>query len=302
MTAPTWPIDKFAFGIIREPMAVQGRRFTVEPNARFQEAVDLVFPMGLGQQLRWIHPPTIDRDPLNADGYAYSFNHPSTHDLILDQALALHDDLPDFLILLLGFLLGIKLHPAGLGGLRKMPLHRGMLVEFTATDADLVEALEAGIDFYVGASAEQRSLMYAALHWYLESLCYDHEFEMFAWQYTVLDNMHRLAGTLPGYAAPRLHADRPVSLGKFHGVPLPSVFTGQGSTSADRLATLRNEIVHEARFLGNPIGYTTSDESKQLLRHLIVFNSQLILKALGVRCAFAGENYAGAKMPLQVGP
>lgn len=297
-----FPDNEHAFGIIREAMAIHGRRFVIAPGGSFQAAIDWVQDH-FDTRLRWMHPDILDREPLHADGLAIQFDHRGTHILKLDSSLHQHHDLPDFLILLLGFLLGMKLHPAGLGGLRKIPLHRGMLVEFTVADTDLVEALEAGIDFHVGASAEQRSLMYAALHWYLESLCYDHEFEMFAWQYTVLDNMHKLAEkSLRPYVAGGGHSARPVNLATFHDVPLPAIFQDADPKKAGRLAALRNEMFHEARFLGSPIGYSTSDESKAILRHLIVFNSQLMLKALGIRCDFTSHVYAGAKVPLQVRP
>ena len=143
---------------------------------------------------------------------------------------------------------------------------------------------------------EVLSLANAAFHWYLASQSYHHAFEMFTFQYSVLDNAHKLTELLhPEYGAMRTtkHFQRPVSLSTFYDIPLPPIFqsTSIPSPNAKRLANSRNELVHEARWLGQPLGYTADTASWEMLMNLKHFNSQLLLGVLNIGCTFRSALY-----------
>jgi hypothetical protein len=74
----------------------------------------------------------------------------------------------------------------------------------------------------------------------------------------------------------------------FYGIPLPPNFedTQSGRPNAKRLTDVRNQLIHEARWGGQPLGYIADSASWDLLMNLKHFNSQLLLAVLGVECEF----------------
>jgi len=61
--------------------------------------------------------------------------------------------------------------------------------------------------------------------------------------------------------------------------------------NAKRLADARNALVHEARWLGQPLGYAADSGSWDLLQSVKHFNSQLLLGVLGIECKFRSTVY-----------
>jgi hypothetical protein len=128
---------------------------------------------------------------------------------------------------------------------------------------------------------------------------------MFTFQYSVLDNVHRLTELVSqAYRAMPLkgHAQRPANLSVFYSIPLPPEFQDGSSPTpnAKKLADLRNELVHEARWLGQPLGYTADSETWDMLMNLEHFNSQLLLAALGIECKFRSTLYSAQVHALDV--
>jgi len=129
----------------------------------------------------------------------------------------------DFLIMALGFLLGLKLNPAGMGHLHRTPRRVGYLVHFTNTGRDLEQAMRWVIAFFLAHENNRETLLLAdaAFHWYLTSQSYHHAFEIFSFQYSVLDNVHSLTKRLyHTYQPIGGHAQRAVSLAHFYDIPL----------------------------------------------------------------------------------
>jgi hypothetical protein len=127
-------------------------------------------------------------------------------------------------------------------------------------------------------------LTMAALHWYLTSQSYRHHFEQFAWQYTVLDNITKLASKINRKFSDR----RPSALASYYNVNFHIAFAdSKSSHKKDKaLRDCRAKLLHEALWCDEPIGYAVSQRSYAMLRSLTRFNSQLILATLGVKCKF----------------
>lgn len=296
-------LDRYAFGWIEEPWRYSGPGFEIFPVENYDQMVAEVVH-GAVISRDWIYPPAVDINPL-MHSPTIVFLTPSTHYLQIDANVD-HPGLSDFLILVLGFFLGLKLTPAGLGHMQRMARRRGLLVDFTDSGRDLEHAMRRAMLFFSSHRNDHEvlALTEAAFHWFLSSQSYNHAFEVFAWQYTVLDNVHRLTEILvPSYAAlGGGHAQRPVNLANQFRSPLPVNFVdpSRSMPNAAALARVRNELVHEARWLGQPLGFSANSDTWELLVQLKYFNSQLLLGLLGIECGFRQRAYSRQTEALDV--
>ena len=235
------------------------------------------------------------------------FELPNTHVLVTIND-SFDRELGEFLILVVGFMLGLRLTIEGTGHLTATPTKPGKLVGFTPTDSELLHGLTKAAHFWNSTDPDQRKLAFAAIHWYLVAQSYRHQYEQLVWGYTVLDNLHRLTKLrsrtyIDRFRKQETHGRRPECLADEYNIPLPLSFAGiakHGSTATNtgRLIKLRNELFHEARWLGEPIGYKSSDDAHEVLMNLRHFNSQLILGLLDIDCGFRAAVYCRAIHPL----
>ena len=65
---------------------------------------------------------------------------------------------------------------------------------------------------------------------------------------------------------------------------------------------MRNELVHEARWLGEPIGYSANADANELIQDLKHFNSQLILGFLAIECEFRRRENSRQIQALDLAP
>lgn len=298
-------LENNAFGWIEEPWSYQNQQISIRPVENFPQWVGHVTYTGISSD-DWIYPPIVQRMDQNVAGPTVRFMLPSTHYLSIDPALD-RPEMADFLILSLGFLLGLNLKPAGLGHLHRTARRMGYLVNFVPVGQDLEYAVNRVIRFFHMHEhhPDILSLATAALHWYLTSQSYHHSFEMFTFQYSVLDCVHKLSETLHSQyrgLEQKGHSQRPVRLSSFYRIPIPPPFgdPSVATPNAIGLAATRNELVHEARWLGQPLGYTADSRSWEMLMHLRHFNSQLILGVLGIECEFRSHLYSGQTQGLDV--
>jgi hypothetical protein len=285
--------NKYPFGWIESHLSCTTAEFQISPAQDFSKTLAIVIDEGIASD-KWIYPPIdkhFDQDVAAATG---RFELPPTHNLIIDASLD-RPGMANSLILILGFFLGLKLNPVGIGHLHKTPRRMGELVSFTSFGRDLERAMKHVIKFLHmhETHGEIRSLTEAAFHWYLVSQSYAHQFEEFGFQYSVLDNIHKISKLIyPTYSlaekARRGHIHRPIILSEHYNIPLPSIFEDGGAArpNAKKLTDARNALVHEARWLGKPLGYAVDDASHHLLSDLRYFNSQLLLAVLGIECSF----------------
>lgn len=259
--------------------------FEIRPVQRFTQAVDEVRRAGsLGPE--WFHPPVEHSSTEGVDLPCERFALPVTHCLTV-TGHAYDADQGDFLVLVLGFCLGLKLTPQGTGHLMATPWKERTLSPFYADKRDILVVLRHALNFWLSQPPEVRSLAFSAIHWHLTAHSYRQQHERFAWQYTVMDNIYRLAClTDPAFGSlnnRNPHGRRPGVLGQKYGSPMPTAF---GAGDATVLSGLRNELIHEARWCGEPIGYSVSTTGHDLVHALQYYNAQLILGFLDVRCRF----------------
>lgn len=197
-------------------------------------------------------------------------------------------ELIKFLILTIGFLCGMRFTPDGEGHLFPTPLKKGNLVSFIASDPEILSCIDTAKSTWIRASAENRKLLFSSIHWFLTSQSYKHQFEIFSWQYIVTDSLSAFFCSKDGTTKRTSHSVRPQYLSKHLNTPLPSSFLkgGTGNGVQSRLAEIRNCLIHEGLWLGQPIGYQSTHEGHELVEQLKFFNSQIILGALGIECHF----------------
>jgi hypothetical protein len=283
---------RYPFGWMEQPETVTLPQFEISPLQGFDAAVSEVVQSNSVDD-EWLEMPVQPKQGSPVLCPVARVEWPPTHYLDADTSV-ISQELALLLISVFGFLHGLKLNPCGTGHLHRTPRRPGTLVEFAVRRADVERALTKVINFHRlhAAIPEAVALMTAALHWYLTSQSYDHHFEKFVWQYTVLDNLHRLAFlTNPEYRQipdGQAHDQRPVNLAHHYGITLHRAFSDRNvvEPNAKVLARHRNQLIHEARWLGQPLGYAADAGSYAVLRSLTRFNSQLILATLGIECRF----------------
>jgi hypothetical protein len=274
------------FGWLEKPVSLKSTQFSIAPVKNFDEAAQAISE----------HP---SRDAwLEMPSGCVRFELPPTHYIEVDSNT--NDDLAILLISVFGFLHGLNFKPCGAGHLHRTPRHPTTLVEFSPSPEDAEKVLKKVLEFYGahGSKPKVMPMMIAALHWYLTSQSYDHHFEQFAWQYTVLENLHKLARIIDH----KFSDGRIAALARHYKVNLHIAFSDadipQRNTKA--LVECRNQLIHEALWCDQPIGYAVSQASYAMLRSLKRFNSQLILASLGVKCRFLEADDDRLLRPLAV--
>lgn len=279
--------------------------FDIKPVSSFNQAIELVRKLPtFGKE--WIHPPITESPTEGVEVPCARFELPATH-LLVVKGHAYDKQLGEFLILALGFLRGLRMTPYGTGHLMATPWKECTLVDFLASDKETLVGLTAALDFWISKGDQERKLAFAAIHWFLTSQSYRLQHDVFAWQYTVMDNIHRL--TQLGDMAYKATADRapahgarPLNLSAYYGSPLPASFAKMipQPLPTGAVVDLRNELIHEARWCGEPVGYATTADANAMLMEMKHFNAQLILGFLGINCNYRSLPYTWQMAGLDV--
>ena len=240
---------------------------------------------------KWLHPPLIE-EGLGAPPsmqrplvYAPSFQVDPTHvirtNIPNESRPYLH-----FQIQVLGLAQGLRLVPRGWTHFYRLCLRPGGLTDLVCTPPD-VETILAGAEaFWLSHPAGRtRRLMFGAIHWHLFAQSYLHEFEIFNAEYTVLDTCFRIHCEIAGTAATPSHSRRPSFLCEQYGIPIPP-WAAVTSTGSCRLADLRNELVHEAQYAGQSIGFAYPPDAYSLDVQLACLNTRLLIALLGFRTSY----------------
>lgn len=242
----------------------------------------------------WFYPPlqpvrtssAETKDPPQVPASIYEL--PPTHS-ITGTVAWMDDDYLHFVIALMGFIDGMRLVPEGWQHFYKAPIRTGKLADLVCDHREIAEIVFVATGWWQTHSIEERRAMFAAMHWFCFSGLYHHEFEEFSAKYTVLDTLYwihqqRHPGRTP-------HSERPNKLAKVYSLLVPAWATIEKNAAGKdtcRLAEIRNELVHEARFAGHPIGFAHLPELSLTLE-LGAFLTRLIIAMLGVNCSYIGS-------------
>ncbi|QSX33756.1 hypothetical protein JYB87_00425 [Shewanella avicenniae] len=210
-----------------------------------------------------------NRGPINCVPF---FKIDPTHEITSNSCT---DEHLRFLILSYGFLQGLYLTPEGYSYLGRTAYKPGKLNGLLMSGNDYANGMETINKFYTSSNLEQRNQMFACIHWFLLGQSHHFEWDQFEAQYKVLDGLYNLAGVKAKY-----HAGRPVELAKKYNLKLPLWAELDSTGKRSTLSIQRNELFHEAKYGGHPIGYSYPEENYSL--EFVSFNTKLIAATLGI--------------------
>lgn len=206
----------------------------------------------------WIYaPPQLVRN-LGGGGYqrpysARVFGLPKTH-VIAHSLCDGHDHLT-FHLWALSLFTGMRLTATEAGFVDATPVKPGKLVDFVMLGRGLADACDLAESFWTlhRSSPDRARLIAAAVHALFLGQNPQHlEFERFILLYTAIDACFALAKAVKGPTRPIPHAGRVKWMCDAFGMPTPA---WADPASGAEVASLRNETVHEALFMGEPLGF-----------------------------------------------
>lgn len=283
------------FGFLIDKSEVKCQSFSIIPNENFDEYISW-FYHNMEVSNGWIYPPfkalkhndeELKKFKKSAPLVRSSFyTLPCTHIL---QTQNFTDEHKRFLVLGYGLLQGLYLNPQNYMYLGKIPYTPSTLNGLVLGRDDRVKGLEAINKFYINANnVHEISQMQACIHWFLIAQTLDFQWEIFDAHYKVLDGLYRLLVHKIGKNKVEnlnndeyvKHSQRFIVLAKYFNLEIPN-WADNTKTGNDNIAFIRNELVHEAKYAGQPIGYNYPNENFKL--QFKAFNLKLI-------CAFLGIN------------
>lgn len=185
------------------------------------------------------------------------FGLPKTH-------LIVHDDQSSaghltFHLWSLSFFYGMRFTSLPAGYLDATPIKPEKLNDFLLLGRSLERSIELAETFWQvhHVKSKAASLFASAVH----SMFLSHyprllEFERFVYCYTALDACFALARTVHGLQS-ATHADRPAAMCDLFGIPKPDWADKSKTPQNALVATLRNDTLHEALFMDQPLGFAT---------------------------------------------
>ncbi|HEX9963816.1 MAG TPA: hypothetical protein VGB04_02400 [Allosphingosinicella sp.] len=258
-----------------------------------QTAADMEASNGI--EKGWIYaPPRQRRDFVSGQIAALPypsriFGLPKTHTPTHDAANGA--DHLTFHIWCLSFFTGMRLTATEAGFVDATPLKPGALVDFVPGRIDLQKALELAERFWINNKVEPRRtrLVAATIH----ALFLAHnpvllQFERFLLLSCALDACYALASSLHA-PPPRLgYAKRILWMCELFGMAVPT-WADPAAASGPEAALLRNETVHEALFVGEPLGFAVHGPGTN--RNLPLEMEALICRLLVALLGAAGARY-----------
>jgi hypothetical protein len=192
----------------------------------------------------WLYKPRRIDSPEPSGRYEL----PTTHDL---QSLKFNDpDLQRFLVIVVGFLFGLRLLPAGWGHLHGTAIEIGKCNGFNVFDREILPCLECAAAFYV-THAKSRNVKrlqsaISLIHW---SKGQEQHFDTFSYLYSAIDACWAVCADVHAVAVAQLtssrrpsHAERPIIMQRVLGLKLPKIFDPASPVTA---ASIRNDLIHE---------------------------------------------------------
>lgn len=248
---------RLEFGYFPQPLDLSSGPIAVSSLANLASTVASVEGDDKVEQ-GWIYaPPQLVRN-LSGDvrQLPYSarvFGLPKTH--VIAHASSDGQEHLTFHLWALSFFTGTRLTATEAGFVDATPIKPGELVDFTMLDQGLIEALYLAEAFWIAhwSVPEHVRLIVSAVHALFLSQNPQHlQFERFILLYTAIDACFALAKVMKRPAKPIRHAERVKWMCDAFGMPTPA---WADPVSGAEVASLRNETVHEALFMGAPLGF-----------------------------------------------
>jgi len=287
------------FGFLARHLSLASTQWQVEVLPEFGEALAAVKDSQSADS-DWFWPPTTVERPIRPAGW---FELPTTHRLSLDGIDAgidpgEADHLAVFLIALLGFLFGLELLPEHWRHSRRVALTPHKLTDLSPTDGAVVRILDFALRRWL-AEPLFRERFLGLVRWHALSLTTDEPHELFAAQYMLFDACWKIRELRVLGADSHPHAERITVLAKECGVPVPSNWQLELRKNSP-FVQARNELFHEAKWRGQPIGFvdTTPGGSLQWRQRNNSFHLELAWFNMRIILALLGDNSPQLSSPI----
>lgn len=272
------------FGFLKDTTRVVADNIEIKPMWDIEEKINRLYQMAVVSK-GWIYPPLIEAEQNFYEKKYFKaipqipakfFVVEPTHAITINP----HDEEKlRFLILSYGFLKGLYLSPAGYLCLHRIPYEIGKLTGVILIKDDAEKGISSFGHCFDGLNYGNRKLAFAILHWFLIGQSYYYPWDRFDAQYKVLDTVYKFSGL----TAPN-HASRPVVLANHYGIKVPRWASLYSNGRDSDLSIMRNELVHEAKYAGHPIGYSHPSENFDF--EFVRLNVKLIAASFGLRSSF----------------
>lgn len=273
------------FGFLIDPKSFECDGFKIAPVIEFDSVLNNFYKT-TSVSKGWFYGPKIELVQSFREKEDFALNPPIVHESFFHMSPThrmtstenYSDDHLKFLILGYGFLQGLYLTPENYSYLGRTAFKPTTLNGLLLGDSDYINGMECINRFYINSNEEDRNQMFACIHWYLISQSYEFAWDRFDAQYKVLDGIYKLSGTKADS-----HAARPIALSEKYNLELP-LWAKLITKKESKLSKQRNELFHEAKYGGYPIGYSYPEENYNL--EFRSFNTKLIAAALGINTPY----------------
>lgn len=208
----------------------------------------------------WVYAPTIFRH--KPDGTKTRnpyperiFGLPKTH--LFSHAAADNEEHIAFHLWCLSFFVGMRLTSTDVGFVDATPIKEGVLCDFVLIGCNIEDCVSLAEAFWLGNRdvAERAKLVAAIIHALFLSKRPQHlQFERFSLLYSAIDACFALAKSFHPQQKAVPHAERIQWMCRIFGTPIPH-WADQCEQARAEVADIRNQNVHEARFMGEPLGF-----------------------------------------------
>ena len=165
----------------------------------------------------------------------------------------------------MSFFLGTCLTATDAGFLDGTPIRRGKLVDFVPCGDSLKRAVELAEDFWrkkIGEPRNAQRFAVAVHALFLGQFRRALQFEEFIYLYAALDACYALTKVFAGLKGPRTHAQRIKWTCDQLGVGTP-VWAKSTSRHDTVVSGLRNNALHEALFVDEPLGFAVCRDDRR---------------------------------------
>lgn len=272
------------FGFLIDRREVRCSGFSILTLSNFEETLQLFYETAKVSN-GWVYGPEIELRKSSSEKRNFKQRGPidcskpyrmqPTHEI---QTSISDEEHLRFIVMGYGFLQGLYFLPEGYSYLWRFPYEQGKLHGLILCGNDYENGMEQINRFYQGANQDDRKQAFAVMHWFLVGQSYTHPWDRFDAQYKVLDGIYKLSRV-----SAQTHARRPVELTNMYGVILPQ-WAIPDSSGKSLLSTLRNELVHEAKYGGHSIGYSHPTVNYDV--EFVSFNTKLICGVLGINTPY----------------
>lgn len=308
--AKWWPMSpvRLSFGYHPWPLNVVAGPVTIAPVSDL-DAIVASIESNEGIDGDWIYAPPQRVHHLGGGETQrpYSsriFGLPKTHSIT--HAFADNEDHLVFHLWALSFFTGMRLTATEAGFVDATPIKPGKLVDFVLLGQGLADAIGLAEAFWKDHRSEPQRprLVAATVHaLFLGQNPLNLQFEQFLLLYTAFDACFALAKSLHSPKGLIRHAERVAWMCDLFSMPIPAWADPAGPTGPE-VALLRNETVHEALFMGEPLGFALHGvgTNQNLTLEMEALICRLLVALLGaanadyVRSAITARQRQGLKL------